>query len=151
MKGKKPKADRATTEKTAPTDYPFPQKGVRLAPDRQDLHLFVASPGHEGGTREMPAAAAKFASRFRATLTRYPSQQELPNWLRAMIEKKASVEELSKTFHDRLLRAPSAENQELALLVANEIARMKGGSEALARHKTPELLAKLSGKGGTEK
>ena len=68
-----------------------------------------------------------------------------------MIEKKASVEELAQTLHDRLQRVPSEENQELALIVANEIARMKGGSEVLARHATPELLARLSGKGGKDK
>jgi len=132
-------------------DYPYPQKGARIAPDRRDLHIFVASSGHEGGLREMPASAAKFAIRFSAALTPYPSIPELPNWLRAMIEKRVSVEELAKTFHDRLLRAPSEENQELALLLANEIARMKGGSEALAKYKTAELLAKLSGKGAKEK
>src|SRR5690242_3925039 len=141
MKERKSKADRATKEKPTSIDYPYPEKGVRPAPDRRELNVFVASSVFEGGTRERPAPAIKFASRFSATLTRYPSPQELPNWLRAMIEKKVSVEELAKTFHDRLLRAPSEANQELALLLANEIARMDGGSEALARHKTPELLA----------
>ncbi|MEY2410216.1 MAG: hypothetical protein QOF48_2886 [Verrucomicrobiota bacterium] len=96
----------------------------------------------------MPAPAEKFARRFSATVTHYPAQSELPNWLRAMVEKKASADELTKTLHDRLQRAPSEENQELALILANEIARMEGGSEALAKYATTQLLARLAGKGG---
>jgi hypothetical protein len=49
-----------------------------------------------------------------------------------------------------LHRAPTEENQELALILANEIARMKGGAEALAAHGTPDLLARLSGTGGED-
>ncbi len=132
-------------------EYPYPQKGARKAPDKRELRIFVQAPVHEGGSKEMPSPATKFARRFSAAVTHYPAQRELPNWLRAMIEKRASVQELVVTLHDHLHRAPSEENQELALIVANEIARMKGGSEALAKHVTPDLLAKLSGKGGQEK
>lgn len=132
------------------TEYPYPQKGARKAPDKRELRIFVQAAVHEGGSRELPAPAQNFARRFSAALTHYPAQRELPNWLRAMIEKKASVEQLAKTLHDRLQRAPSEENQELALIVANEIARMDGGSEALSKNVTPELLARLSGKGGKE-
>jgi hypothetical protein len=132
----------------AKTDYPFPQKGARAAPDKREMRIFVQSAIHEGGSKEMPAPAARFARRFSATVSHYPEQRDLPNWLRALIEKKVSTEELAQTLHDRLLRAPSEENQELALIVANEIARMKGGPEALAKHVVPELLAKLSGNGG---
>jgi hypothetical protein len=128
--------------------YPYEQKGVRKAPDQRELRLFVRAAQHEGGAKEMPAPAQKFASRFSTTLTHYPKRRELPNWLSAQIEKKVPVEELAKTFHERLLRAPSEENMELALLMANEIARLDGGSEALAKHVTPDLFAKLHGKGG---
>lgn len=131
--------------------YPYAEKGARKAPDNREVRIFVQAALQEGGSREMPASALKFARRFSAALTDYPAQRELPNWLRAMIEKKASVEELGQTLCDRLQRAPSEENQELALLVANEISRMDGGAEVLSRHATPELLARLSGKGGQEK
>lgn len=129
----------------------FPDKGARTAPESRELRIFGQAAIQEGGTKEMPAAARKFSRRFSSAVTHYPEPYELPNWLRAMIEKKSSVEELAKTLHDRLHRAPSEENQELALLLANEIARMKGGSEVLGRYTTPELLARLTGKGGEEK
>jgi nitric oxide reductase activation protein len=132
-------------------EYPYPQKGARKALDKRELRIFAQTAVHEGGSREVPAPAQNFARRFSAALTHYPAQRDLPNWLRAMIEKKASVEELAQTLHDRLQRAPSEENQELALIMANEIARMDGGSEVLSKHSTPELFARLSGKGGKEK
>lgn len=129
-------------------EYPYPQKGTRQAPDTREMNIFVKSAVHEGGSKRIATPAKKFASRFSTTVTRYPKSQELPKWFRAMIEKKVSTEELAKTLHDRLHRAPSEENQEFALIVANEIARMKGGAEVLAKYATPELLARLSVKGG---
>ncbi|HYK20839.1 MAG TPA: hypothetical protein VEV42_08900 [Pyrinomonadaceae bacterium] len=130
--------------------YPYEQKGARKAPERREVDVLVRKPVHEGGLKDMPAPAQKFASRFSTTLTHYPKQRELPNWLRALVEKKVPVEELAKTTQERLLRAPSEENMEITLLVANEIARMKGGPEALGKYITPDLLAKLHGKGGQQ-
>lgn len=132
-------------------DYPYEQKGVRQAPDKRELRVFAQAALQEGGATEMPAAAQKFASRFAATVSHYPERRELPNWLRAQIEKKVPVEELAKTFHERLQRAPSQENMELALIVANEISRMDGGSKALARYLTPTLFKRLQGKGDKER
>lgn len=134
----------------AKTEYPYPQKGARAAPDKREMRIFLQSAMHEGGSREMPAPAARFARRFSATVSHYPEQRELPNWFRALIEKKVSAEELAQTVRDRLHRAPTEENQELALIVANEIARMKGGPEALAKHVQPEFLARLAGDGGQQ-
>lgn len=127
-------------------EYPYQDKGIRKDPDRLELVKFLQAAKQEGGTRKMPLGARKFADRFSAALTHYPNVKELPNWIRAMVEKKVSVEELAQTLHDRLHRAPSEENQQMALLLANEIARMKGGSEALQKHITEELLQRLSGK-----
>jgi len=128
---------------------PYPEKGARRAPERAELTRFVRAADHAGGRPDMPAEARTFAHRFAATLTRYPDfPQELPNWLRAMIEKKVSVEELAQGIRDRLHRAPSESNQQLALLLANEVARMKGGSEMLQRHVTPDLLQRLGGSEG---
>lgn len=129
-------------------EYPYPDKGARKKPDKAELRRFVQADMHEGGTKRMPEAARKFASRFSDAVTRYPERPELQNWLRAKVEKKVPVEELVKTLHDRLQRAPSEENQELALVVANEAARMQGGLEAIHKYLTPELLARLGGKGG---
>lgn len=122
----------------------LPERGVRAAPNESEMRVFPQAAMREGGTRQVPAAARQFARRFSLTLTHYPDRRELPNWLRAMVEKKVSVEELTKALHDRLHRAPTEENQGLALVMANEIARMKGGPEALAKYTTPELLERLS-------
>lgn len=132
-------------------DYPYEQKGARKAPDKRELRIFAQTALHEGGATEMSATAQKFAGRFAATVSHYPRQRELPNWLRAQIEKKVPVEELAKTFNERLQRAPSEENMELALIVANEISRMDGGSKALARYLTPTLFKRLQGKGDKER
>jgi hypothetical protein len=129
-------------------DYPYHVKDVRKEPDDRELRILIQPSIHEGGLKEMPAPAKKFAARFAANVTHFPAKRELPNWFKAMIEKKVSVEELTKTLQEHVFRAPSEENQELALIVANEISRMKGGSEILPKYITPELLTKLSGKGG---
>jgi hypothetical protein len=128
--------------------YPYSLKDVRKELSREELRTFVQPEAQEGGLKRMPEPAKRFARRFSETVSHYPKKKELPNWFRAMVERKASVEELTKTLHDHLYRAPSKENQELALIVANQIARMKGGSEVLPRYVTPELLSKLSGRGG---
>jgi hypothetical protein len=133
------------------TDNQFPQQGTRKAPEREELLGFLRESEREGGSKRIPAAAKRFAGSFAATLTHYPKRRELPKWLRAMVAKNAPVEELAKTLHDRLLRAPSEENMELALIMANEIARLDGGPAVLNRYVTPELLARLSGEGGKER
>jgi hypothetical protein len=140
------------TGKMAPQnkEYPYPEKGIRKEADRREARAFIRSALHQDGTRETPRAAQQFARRFSAGLTRYPAQPELPKWLLALIEKKASVREVAQTLQEHLRRAPSEENQELALIVANEIARMEGGAEELARHVTPELLARLTAGKGEE-
>ena len=131
-------------------EYPFPEKGIRREPDKREVHAFIRSTVHEDGTRETPRAAQHFARRFADAVTPYPAHQELPKWLLALIEKKALVREVAQTLQEHLRRAPSERNQELALIVANEIARMEGGAEELARHVTPELLARLSAEQGEE-
>lgn len=125
--------------------YPYKEKGIRQAPDERELRVFIQSAEHEGGTKNIPAPARAFAREFSGKLTRYPDPRDLPNWLKAQIEKQATVEELAQTLHDRLHRAPSKESQEMALVLANEIARMKGGSETLSKLLTPELFARLGG------
>lgn len=124
---------------------PVTEKGSWRPPGPHELRLFVQASQHEGGMSEMPAAAQRFAKRACAAVSGYPGPPELPNWLRAMIQKKASVEDLTRTLHERLHRAPSAQHQELALMMANEIARMQGGPKVLAKYLTPELLQRLGG------
>lgn len=131
-----------------PSGYPLKEKGARSAPDARELRVFIRSGRHEGGMVDMPAAARAFARRTADAVTHYPDPHELPNWLRAMIEKKVPAEELARTLQERLRRAPSEDSQEMALLLANEIARMPRGAEALAKHITPELLRALSGEQG---
>lgn len=129
-------------------NYPYQLKEIRKQPDRDELRLLMQQSVHEGGSKTMPDEAKRFAGRFSANVAHYPVIGELPNWFRALIQKKVSVEELTKTLHDMLYRAPVKENQELGLLIANEIARMKGGPEVLSKYMTSDLLSKLSGKGG---
>jgi hypothetical protein len=129
-------------------EYPFPNKGAREKPQKSDLRRVVQAEVHHGGTTAMPEAARRFANRFSSAVMRYPARPELQNWVRALIERKAPVEEVVKMLHDRVQRAPSEENQELALVLANEVARMRGGTEAIHEHITPELLARLAGKAG---
>jgi hypothetical protein len=91
--------------------------------------------------------ARPFQKRAAAEIAYYPEGQRLPKWVLALIEKKVSVEDFAQTVHDRTLRAPSEDNQRLALLLANEIARLPDGPEILDRYLTPELLVGLSGEG----
>jgi hypothetical protein len=128
-------------------DYPFKQLGSRRAPDLDDVRAFARRGLREGGRRTVPTAARPFQKRAAAEIAHYPEPQALPRWVLALVEKKVSVEELARTVHDRTLRAPTEENQKLALLLANEIARTPDGPELLERHLTPELLQRLSGGG----
>lgn len=129
----------------------YPDMGIRTPPDIAELEEFEQAADKDGGMREISLEAQNFADRFSGALTQYPKAKKLPNWVRAMVEKKVSVEELTQTLHDRISRAPSHENLEMALLLANEIARMKGGSEALAKHLTEEFLSRLKGENGEAK
>lgn len=139
-------------------DYPYPHKGARKAPDKRELRILIQSAAcggvskelHEGGIKERNTAALNFSRRFAATVMHYPVQRETPVWFRVLIEKKATVEEMAQTLRDRLHRAPTAESQEFALLMANEIVRKKGGAEAVAKHVTPELLGRLAEKAAKE-
>jgi hypothetical protein len=99
-------------EKKIP-DYPFRLKEVRKEPDPDELRILVQSALKQGGTTKIPIPAKKFSERFTTTVRYYPKQKELPNWFRAMVQKKASVEELTKTLHDYVFRAPSEENRNL--------------------------------------
>lgn len=125
---------------------PLEEKGKREKPNAKELMLFTQRAQRTGGFRKRNAAAARFADRFAASVTRYARGGDQPKWLRALVQNKASVGQLVMTLRDRVYRAPTKANQEFALLLANEIARMEGGSEALTKHLTPELLSRLSGK-----
>lgn len=128
-------------------DYPFKELGPRRAPDQSDVRAFARRGIREGGRRTVPTAARAFQKRAGAEVAQYPEPPALPRWVLALVEKKVSVEEFAKTVHDRTLRAPSAENQRLALLLANEIARRPDGSQILERYLTPELLRRVTGEG----
>ena len=133
------------------TDFQYPEKGVRKIIDENEARLFTRVSLSEGGTKRIPAAASAFARNFSSGISGYSKPSELPNWLKALATKKVSMAELAKAVHDRLNRAPTRENMELALNLANEIARLKGGGEILSSYVTPELLARLSGEGGKAK
>ena len=135
------------TEKKIP-EYPFKLKDARREPDYNELRILVQSAVKNGGTNKVPAPAKRFSGNFTATVREYPKNKELPNWFRSMVQKKASVEELTKTLSEYVLRAPSEEIHEFALLAANQIARMEGGPALLQRYVTHEFLSKLSLKGG---
>src|SRR5438128_1079516 len=102
-------------------DYSYPEKGTREVPDQVEQRILAQPALLQGASGEIPIPAKQFARRFETTVMHFPKQRNLPKWLLTMIEKQASAEELAKSLHDRLFRAPSKANQEMALLVANEI------------------------------
>ena len=122
------------------------EQGKRTRPDARELAIFTQGFRAAGGSRKRRPAAVRFATRFAARVSRYPAVHGQPRWLRALVQTGVSVEEVFATLRNRLQRAPSKANQEFALVLANELARKEGGSEALSRHLTPELFARLSGK-----
>ena len=44
------------------TEYPYRQKGVRKAPDRREVRVFVQAAVHEGGSRTARASAVLCSS-----------------------------------------------------------------------------------------
>jgi len=128
-------------------DYPFKELGPRRGPDLDEVRAFARQGVRHDGRRSVPTAARAFQQRAAAEITPYPELHELPRWVLALVEKRVSVDEFARTVHDRTLRAPSEENQRLALLLANELARTPNGSEIVGRYLTPDLLQRLSGAG----
>ena len=122
-------------------------KGKRECPSAKELQLFIQQPHREGGSKRVRVSASRFAGHFSTALTRYPVGLDQPKWLRALVKTRASVDQLVTIARDRLWRAPTKSNQELALVLANEIARIDGGKEVLEKHFTPDLFSRLSGKG----
>jgi hypothetical protein len=135
----------------SPQDYPFEETGVRPAPDREEAAVFSTAALTEGGVRSVPSQARRFQKQAAAELSEHPMPEKLPRWVLALVQKKVQADELAKTVAERTMRAPSKENQTLALMLANEIARMDGGPEAIQRHFTPELLDRVSGRGERER
>lgn len=121
-------------------------KGKRECPSAKELQLFIQRPRREGGSKRVRVSASRFAGHFSAALTRYPVGLDQPKWLRALVETKASVDQLATIVRDRLRRAPTKSNQEIALVLANEIARIDGSSKVLEKHLTTDLFSHLSGK-----
>lgn len=128
-------------------DYPFKELGPRRGPDLDDVRAFARQGVRHDGRRSIPTAARSFQQRAAAEVAHYPETPALPKWILALVEKKVSVDEFARAVHDRTLRAPSEENQRLALLLANELARMPNGSKTVERYLTPDLLLRLSGGG----
>ena len=128
-------------------DYPFKELGPRQAPTLDDVRAFARRGVRAGGEKSVPAAARSFHDRAAAEVMPYPDAKALPRWVLALVEKRVPMEELARTVHDRTLRAPTAANQALALLLANEIARTPEGPQILERYLTPELLQRVSGGG----
>lgn len=128
------------------SDYPFEERGVRTPPDRHETTVFTAQTHEAGGARRTPGEAREFQKVAAADVTIHPEPSELPRWVRAMVERKVPADVFARAVADRTGRAPSRDNQLLALTLANEIARMEGGGAAIERHLTPELLDRVSGR-----
>jgi hypothetical protein len=127
-------------------DYPYEERGPRRAPDLGELRAFALARVREGGRRRTPTAARAFQERARAEVMEYPALGEPPRWYRALAERKASPDEVARVMAERLLRAPTEENQRLALVLANEISRQPDGSELVRSHLNDELVARINGR-----
>jgi hypothetical protein len=128
------------------SEYPFEERGVRSPPDRRELTAFVAPAQGSGRARRMPAQAREFQRNAAAQVSVHPDPGDLPRWVRALVERKVRPDEFAKVVAERTRRAPSKDNQVLALTLANEIARMEGGPAAIERHLTPDLLDRVGGR-----
>jgi hypothetical protein len=128
-------------------DEAMREVGARPAPHAEEAAALARSALRDAGRRTAPAAARAFQRRSAAEVEPYPEQGPLPKWVLALRERKVSGEDFARAVHDRTMRAPSAQNQRLALLLANEIARRPDGPKLVERYLTPELRRRLSGKG----
>jgi hypothetical protein len=73
---------------------------------------------------------------------------EEPSWLRALVEKKASDEEVIDAVEKRLRRAPTRENLLVAQALAHDLGKRQGGGERLRKVLTQELVKDIIEKGG---
>jgi hypothetical protein len=73
---------------------------------------------------------------------------EMPLWLRALIEKKATDEEVIDALEKRLRRAPTHETLLLANALSRDLTRRTGNSEWLHKLLTQELVNAIAQKGG---
>lgn len=72
---------------------------------------------------------------------------EMPLWLRALIEKKATDEEVIDALEKRLRRAPTHETLLLANALSRDLTRRIGHSEWLHKLLTQELVNAIAQKG----
>lgn len=77
-----------------------------------------------------------------------PLVREEPTWLRALVEKKASDEEVIAAVEKRLRRAPTRENLLVAQALAHDLVKRSGGGERLRKVLTQELVKEIIEKGG---
>ena len=73
---------------------------------------------------------------------------EMPLWLQALIEKKATDEEVIDALEKRLRRAPTHETLLLANALSRDLTRRTGHSEWLHKLLTQELVNAIAQKGG---
>ncbi|HSK81081.1 MAG TPA: hypothetical protein VLQ45_31800 [Thermoanaerobaculia bacterium] len=71
-----------------------------------------------------------------------------PSWLRALVEKKASDDEVIDAVEKRVRRAPTRENLLVAQALAHDLAKKRGSGERLRKILTQELVNEIIEKGG---
>lgn len=130
-----------------PMDGRQPQRGSRDVLSARQASIFRRVATADGKV-DLPSDASRFAESSRSAY-RYReepiSDEELPNWVRAHVEKSATIDELLVELRRRLLRAPTEEHLHLALAVANEVARRPEGARIVRRHLSQELVDSLTG------
>ena len=110
--------------------YPFREVGSRAAPTEAEARS-LAHQSREAGVRSGPAGA-RASSRWAAkALFAQERPGDMPQWLLAMVERRALPEEVLQTLRRRLARAPTEANLRLAQHLVNDVLRQRGGAEAL--------------------
>lgn len=127
--------------------YPYHQQRARAALSAEELRLMARAEG-ASGQGSAPAEAQIYARRAAMELhVEQPiTDTELPNWVRAHIQKKTDLDEFLKALHERTLRAPGDEQVRLAEALVNELSFHKEAAPVIKRLVDATTLAQLQGK-----
>jgi hypothetical protein len=101
----------------------------------------VRLPTKQGAGTAVPKTAFTQAELKQSVSEPSAPQVEIPNWVKAMIERNASYEEVLNRAEDQLRRAPSAENHILVQALTNEFGRPVKGRLDIRKLVTPQRVA----------
>jgi hypothetical protein len=120
-------------------------------PTEARMRTLATGDTKSGPGKKEKAPDAAVVRRARAQVVRpgaVPLVREEPTWLRALVEKKASEEEVIAAVEKRVRRAPTKENLLVAQALAHDLGKRQGGGERLRKVLTQELVKEIIEKGG---